>query len=99
MLILVTFLLGICKVYSLSQNCTNEIGQMVFSQLIPGIPERYHLMFQYSGFETFNNLGNFDSCIQIDDAKFAVLSYSWQPAIVKTVCGPASCTEEDYYSL
>jgi peptidoglycan/LPS O-acetylase OafA/YrhL len=48
----------------------------------------------------FNNLGDYDTCENIEGMKYVVLSYSHEtPVLVITLCGPAVCTEEDYTAV
>lgn len=61
-------------------------------------PSDYAKMFSYSGF-TINNLGQYDSCLDISIAKFAVIDISFLPAIAISLCGPKVCSEEDYNIL
>ena len=55
----------------------------------------YFFMYQYSGFN-YNNLGNYNGCNKIGIARYVVILIS--PTILQTVCGPISCTKEDYYT-
>ena len=97
MSIFVIFLLAIQGVYSQEVTCTEGVYYIVTSPINPGLPSFVYTMYQYSGYQVYNNLGNFDSCRKIKEAKFTVFSYIWAPALVKTFCGPVNCTEDDYY--
>ena len=81
---------------SISPECETEWQYVLNSPYNPDLPGRYSKMYLYSGFG-INNLGNFESCKEIDEAKFVVEVYSSRPSIVVTLCGPEVCTESDYY--
>ena len=86
----------IIVVSSISPDCQSEWDKIYASQENPDIPERYSLMYRYSGF-SYNSLGNFESCKKINEAKYVVEIYQYAPLVVVTLCGPKICNETDYY--
>ena len=80
----------------ITPECETEWKYILSSPYNPDLPIRYSKMYFYSGF-SINNLGNFESCKEIDGANFVVEVYSSSPSIVVTLCGPEACTESDYY--
>ena len=89
-------LLFISTALGVSQDCQMEWRKIYAAQYIPELPSYYLKMYYYSGIDV-NNLGNFDSCKEIPEAKYVTEYYSGQPLIVRTLCGPKICTAEDYY--
>jgi peptidoglycan/LPS O-acetylase OafA/YrhL len=93
-------LLFILQSHSASIECKSELDQMIAitNHSLVG-NEHYQKMVQYSGI-TVNNLGNFDSCNEIDSARYVLFVHkNRNPRILQTLCGPISCSEEDYRAL
>ena len=87
------------RIYAMSNYCESEILNVFQSQINSSLPSYYNKMYQYSGL-VINALGNYDSCNDIDQAKYVVFSYKFiSPAEVWTFCGPVACTESDYYDI
>lgn len=58
----------------------------------------YSKMFFYSG-KSLNDLGRYEDCNLLSEAKYTIFELSRQPWVVLSFCGPSSCSKEDYYSL
>ena len=87
------------RIYAMSNYCESEILNVFQSQINSSLPSYYNKMYQYSGL-VINALGNYDSCNDIDQAKYVVFSYKFiSPTEVWTFCGPVACTESDYYDI
>ena len=81
-----------------TQECLLEWEKIIKSQNNTSVNNEASQMLLYSGFLP-NNLGNFDSCKKLDQAKYTVFITSKIPLVVITVCGPKVCTKADYYNL
>ena len=77
----------------ISKDCQMEWEKIYAAQYIPDLPSYYLQMYYYSGIDV-NNLGNFDSCNDIEESRYVVEYYL--PTVVRTLCGPKICTAEDY---
>ena len=91
-------LLLVLEVLGDSSNCLLEWEYILSSSTNPLLPEYYSKMYIYSGF-TINNLGNFESCNKIAEAKYVVKVYNKSPPLLLALCGPKVCTESDYLQL
>ena len=90
------FLLMIVACFT--QECLLEWEKIIESQNSASPNSESSLMLLYSGILP-NNLGNFESCNKLDQAKYTVFKIHEIPLVVITVCGPKVCTKEDYYNL
>lgn len=92
---MLNLILILSTVSGITPECQKEWTNIISSQSNSSLPSYYSEMFIYSGFN-FNNLGNFDSCNQIDEAKFVVEVFNSFPPVVIALCGPKVCTAPDY---
>ena len=79
-------------------NCESEWKKIINSAFDSSLPEEYSKMLLYSGI-TVNNLGNFDSCNNLESAKYILFLYNRTPLAVQAFCGPKTCDIEDYYNF
>jgi peptidoglycan/LPS O-acetylase OafA/YrhL len=87
------FLACIIQAHLASTQCESEWEKVLQSN---NTSSDYQKMSLYSGF-TINNLGNFDSCNNIEIASYALIVYNQAyPKIIQAFCGPKVCTAEDY---
>ncbi|CAG9323410.1 unnamed protein product [Blepharisma stoltei] len=61
-------------------------------------PSDYSKQFLYTGLNA-NELGQYDSCLELDNSKFTLIQASDSPIIAWGLCGPSICSEADYYLL
>lgn len=90
-------LLLVAGVLADSDECYYEWQKFYAAAQSTNYTSDYWKMFQYSGF-TINDLGNYNGCNDIDIARYTVIEINESPRIVQTVCGPISCSKEDYYN-
>ena len=93
----IVVLLLIAGVLADSDTCYYEWQKFYAAAQSTNYTSDYWKMFQYSGF-TINDLGNYNGCNDISIARYAVIEINESPRVVQTVCGPISCSEEDYYN-
>jgi peptidoglycan/LPS O-acetylase OafA/YrhL len=89
-------LLSLLYLGAFSQDCDSEWRKIAASTTNFDPSSNYTKAYLYSGI-FFNNLGDYNSCNNLEGAKYVVLGYSHFPDIVATLCGPSICTEEYYY--
>lgn len=80
-------------------DCTQELIEVIsnFATIIPTNP--YQSMAAYSG-KGINDLGDYFSCCDLEGARYAVFSVILGgSSVYLTLCGPESCTAEDYMGL
>ena len=87
--------LFISTALAVSEDCQMEWNKIIGSQYTPGLPSYYSKMYMYSGI-SINNLGNYDSCNDLDEAMYVLEYYSASPVVILSLCGPKVCTETDY---
>ena len=75
--------------------CAGEWEKIMNSTFDSSLPSDYSKMFKYSGI-AINNLGNFESCNNLDAGKYILFVYNKIPLIVQTFCGPKICQIKDY---
>ncbi|OMJ72862.1 hypothetical protein SteCoe_28602 [Stentor coeruleus] len=80
---------------AMSIECQEEWTKIIQSIVDPPLSTNYSKMLQFSGGE-LNNLGNYDSCSQLDGAKYVLFRYSLMPLLAQALCGPKICTKSDY---
>lgn len=81
------------------QNCTREVVQTVQHSLTLFPTEHYAALAVYSG-KWVNDLGDYHACGQVEGAEYVLFALIWTgPFIGVGLCGPKSCSKDDYYSL
>ena len=94
---MLTIFLSTITVFSMNSDCqTDWVSILSSGSSSSDLPSYYSKMYQYSGFG-INSLGNFESCKEIDEAKYVLEIYSNVPLVLVALCGPKSCSESDYY--
>ena len=81
---------------AITPECQTGWVNIMESHSNPDLPSYYSKMYLYSGFG-MNSLGNFESCKQLQEAKYVLEIYNRIPIVVVALCGPIACTEADYY--
>lgn len=96
--------LGVLTVFS--QDCKTEWSKIlasgvsftITSNYTQTFANNYTQAFAYSGL-SLNNLGDYDSCKNLEYAKYALLWYNTFPKEVIGLCGPDICTKNDYSNV
>lgn len=96
MFVLVFHLLAVTILsQGMSPECQDEWTKIILSISNPPLSTNYSKMLQFSGGE-LNSLGNYDSCSELDGAKYVLFRYSLMPLLAQALCGPKICTKQDY---
>lgn len=80
-------------------DCGADLGQMLSHSLTLFPSEDYGAMMLYSG-KWVNDLGDYHSCQKVEKAEYVLIALLWQgPFIGLGLCGPKTCSREDYYHI
>lgn len=85
------------KISASSQNTCQIEWALILNSSIPD-SNNYYSMKTFSGF-TKNNLGDYESCLSLEQSKYVLIKFIKSPMNVQSFCGPESCTVDDYLNM